>query len=98
LGSVAAFAYPWRILAINETVFFDAANGHFDDAVSIFADDRLLGNNVCDVIADRFPNLLPMPQPIAGAAVAALPRRGVIRSKNGRQDVPRRDFRSINRG
>ena len=72
--AVAPLANARRVLAIDEAIFFDAANGNFNDAVLVFADDGFLGDDVCNIIADRFADLLSMAQPVAGAAIAALTR------------------------
>ena len=70
--AVAALADAGSIVAVDEAILPDAANRHLDDPVAIFADDRFFRDDVGDVIADRFADFLPVAQPIAGAAVAAL--------------------------
>ena len=84
--AVAALADAGSVLAVDEAVLFDAANGHFDDSIVVFADDRLFGDDVGNVVADRFAHFLPVAQTIAGAAVAALGGGRIVRAKDG---VPR---------
>src|SRR5580658_168939 len=61
-----------RVIAEDEAVFLDSAQRNLDDAILVFADDRFFGDDVGDIFANRFANLLPMPQPIAGRAIGAL--------------------------
>src|SRR5262249_21300418 len=63
---------PRFVLAVDEAVFLDAAQRHLDHAVSVLSDDRLLGDDVRDVLADRFAHLLPMPEPVSGRTVTPL--------------------------
>ena len=61
-----------RVVAENKAVFLDPAQRNLDHAVFVFADDRFFGDDVGDILADRFANFLPMPQPVASRAVGAL--------------------------
>ena len=79
---VAALADPGRVFAVDEAVFLHATDRHLDDVVFILADDGLLGDDVRDVVAHRFADFLAVAQPVAGAAVAALSGRGIIRTKD----------------
>jgi hypothetical protein len=72
LRVAVALSYPGRILAIDETVLFDAANRHLDDAFAVLPDDRFFGDDVGDILADRLANLLAMSKSVTGSAVAAL--------------------------
>src|SRR5271156_6551295 len=60
------------VVAEDEAVFLDSAQRHLDDAVLVFADDRFFGDDVCDILANRFANFLPMAQAVAGGAIRAL--------------------------
>ena len=61
-----------RIVAEDEAIFLDSAQRNFDDAVLVFADDGFFGDDVGDILANRFANLLPMPQPVARGTIRAL--------------------------
>ena len=58
--AVAALADTRSVFSVDEAVFFDAANGYLDNSVFVLADDRFLGDDVGDVVADRFADFLPM--------------------------------------
>jgi len=70
--AVADLTDAGDVLAVDEAVFFDAADGDLNNSVLVFTDDGFFGDDVRDVIADRFANLLPVPQAITSAAIAAL--------------------------
>jgi hypothetical protein len=61
-----------RIVAEDEAVFLDPAQRNLDYAVLVFADDRFFGDDVGDILANRFAHLLPMPQAVTGRAIRAL--------------------------
>jgi hypothetical protein len=63
---------PGSVLPIHEAILANAADGHLDDLVSVFADDGLFGDDVGDVVAYRLANLLPMTQAVTRAAIASL--------------------------
>jgi hypothetical protein len=71
LGIALARADLSLIVAEHEPVLLDAADRHLDDPVLVPADDRLLGDDVGDVVANRLAQLLAMALPVAGAAVRA---------------------------
>jgi hypothetical protein len=58
--AVPTFADAGRVLTVDETVFLYAANRDFNDAISIFADDRFLGDDIGNVVAYGFTDFLPM--------------------------------------
>ena len=62
--AIPALANSRRVVAIDKAVFLDAANRHLDDAMFVLADDRLLGNDIADVVAYRFADFLPVAQPV----------------------------------
>src|ERR1700736_1530390 len=68
-GPWGALAGAGCVLAIDEAVFLDAAQGDLDDAVAVFADDRFLGDDVCYIFADRLANFLAMARAIASRAI-----------------------------
>ena len=70
---IASLADARDVFAVHEAVFLDAANGHFDDPIIVLADDRFLGNDVGDVVADRLADFLTVAQAVAGAAITTLP-------------------------
>jgi len=70
--AVAALTDAGGVLAVDEAVFFDAADGDLNNSVLVLTNDGFFGDDVRDVITDRFANLLPVAQAIAGAAIAAL--------------------------
>src|SRR5213593_1283626 len=84
------------VLAIDELVLADAADGDLDDLLAVLPDDRLLRDDVRDVLADRLADLEPVAGPVAGRAIAALgagafegPKDGVEGTLHGRrQDRP----------
>ena len=80
--AVAALSHPGRIFAVDKTVLFDAPNRHFNDPIAVLADDRFFGDDVGDVVADRFADFLPMAQAVAGAAVAALAGGRMVGAKD----------------
>ena len=59
-------------VAVDEAILLDAADRDLDDAIAILPDDRLLGDDVGDVLADRLAHLVAVPGAVAGGAVAAL--------------------------
>src|SRR5690606_29396862 len=58
-----------RVLAVDKAILLDAADRHLDHLVGALGDDRLFGHDVGDVLANRLPHLLAMPQPVRGAAI-----------------------------
>ncbi len=84
------------VLAVDELVLADAADGDLDDLLAVLPDDRLLRDDVRDVLADRLADLEPVAGPVAGRAIAALgagafegPKDGVEGTLHGRrQDRP----------
>jgi hypothetical protein len=85
LSSGPALADAGGVLAVDEAVLFDAADRDLDDTVPVFADDRLLGDDVGDVMADRLVDFFPVAQPVSGAAVAPLRRGGIVGAEDGVQ-------------
>jgi hypothetical protein len=71
---IASLADAGRVITIDKSVFLNSANWDFDNAVVVFADDGFFGNNVGDVISNRFPYFLPVPQAITRAPITTLPR------------------------
>jgi hypothetical protein len=71
-----------NVLTVNEAVFLDSSDRHLDDAIIILTYDRFFGDDVGYVIADRLANFLAVTKPVTGAAVAALPRGGMIGTKD----------------
>jgi hypothetical protein len=80
---VASLPDSGGIITIDKPVFFDSANRDFDNAIIIFADDRFFGDYVGNIISDRFPYFLPVPESIPGAAITSLPRGRVVRPEDG---------------
>src|SRR5213593_1248364 len=84
------------VLAIDELVLADAADGDLDDLLAVLPDDRLLRDDVRDVLADRLADLEPVAGSVAGRAIAALgagafegPEDGLEGAVHGRrQDRP----------
>src|SRR5205823_8399095 len=72
LRLAVALADAGNIVAVDELVFADAADRDLDDLPPILPDDRLLGDDVGDVVADRLADFQAVPRPIAGGAIAAL--------------------------
>src|SRR6184192_1502006 len=60
------------VLAVDELVLADAADGDLDDLLAVLPDDRLLRDDVLDVLADRLADLQTVASAIARRAVAAL--------------------------
>jgi hypothetical protein len=71
------------VLAKDEAVLADAADRHLDDAIPALADNGLLGDHVGDILADCLAHLLPVPQAIAGGAIAAFRVGGAERPEDG---------------
>ena len=71
LGIAIAGAGAGSIFAEHEAILLDAAQRDLDHAVLVFADDGFLGDDVGDILADGFPDLLAMAQAVAGGAVRA---------------------------
>src|SRR5262249_5193906 len=88
LGAAVALADARRVVAVDEAVLLDAADRDLDDAIAALPDDRLLGDDVRDVVADGLAHLGPMPRPVAGRTIASLGVRGRVRSED-RLDRPR---------
>jgi predicted dehydrogenase len=80
--AVAALADSGNILAVNESILLHPSDRHLDDPVVVFTDDRFLGDNVGDVVADRLTHFLAMAQTVAGAAVTALAGRWMVGAEN----------------
>src|SRR6185295_10759107 len=80
--AVAALTDAGGVVTVDEAIFFYSANRHFDYPILIFTDDRFLGDDIGDVVANRFANFLLVAQPVAGSAIATLAGRGVIGTKN----------------
>ena len=64
-----AFAHTRLVVAVEESILFDAADRDLDHAVAGAADDRLLGDDVGDVLANRGSNLLAVPKAIGRATI-----------------------------
>jgi len=64
---------PWPtrgVVAVDELVFADAADRDLDDLVPVFPDDRLLRDDVGNVLADRLADLQAVAGAVARRAVA----------------------------
>src|SRR5690606_11506550 len=57
------------------------ADGDFDYLIFIPPDDGLFGENIGDIVADRFPDLLSVSLPVTGTAIRTL-RISDMRPKN----------------
>src|SRR2546422_211286 len=71
------------VVAVDELVLADAADGDLDDLLAVLPDDRLLRDDVRDVLADRLADLESMPRSIPGRAVTALRDGGLERPEDG---------------
>src|SRR4029453_15243597 len=74
---------------VDETVLLDAADGDLDDPVAVFADDRFLGDDVGDVLADPLPHLVAV---AGGGPAPPAARRG---GGGGAPPAPRRPSASV---
>jgi hypothetical protein len=83
LSALAALADSRRIVAVNEAVLFYSPDGNLDDAIAVFADNGLLGDDVRDVLSDRRAHFLTMAQAVSGAAIAPLSDRGMVGTEDG---------------
>src|SRR5439155_26693966 len=72
LRLAVALADAGDVVAVDELVLADAADRDLDDLPPILPDDRLLRDDVRDVLADRLADLQTVPRAVAGGAVAAL--------------------------
>src|SRR5262249_22466556 len=78
LRVAATLAHAGRVLAVDEAVLPDAADRDLDDLLAVLTDDRLFGDDVGDVLADRLADLQSVPRTIAGAAITAFRIRGIV--------------------
>src|SRR3989454_5037141 len=83
------------VLAVDELVLADAADGDLDDLLAVLPDDRLLRDDVRDVLADRLADLQTVASAIARRAVTALgagaferPEDGLEGAVHGRRGRP----------
>ena len=72
LGLTFSLAYLGMICPEAEAVLFDPPYRYLDDPIATLADNRLLGDDVGDVLADRLANLETVTGAVSGAAIAAL--------------------------
>src|SRR5579871_6656466 len=72
LRIAVALSDAGSVIAVDEAVFLDPAQGDLDDLVLVFADDRFFGDDVGDVLADRFAYFLAMAQAIARRSIRPL--------------------------
>src|SRR5208283_4024421 len=66
LRAAVTSAHTRRVVTVDEAVFLDSAQRNLDDLVLVFADDRFFGDDIGDILANRFADLLPMAQAVAG--------------------------------
>src|SRR3990172_5390409 len=78
----AALPDTGHVLPVDKAVLFHSTDGDFDDAVTVLADDRLLGDDVRDILPDSFVDLLAVAQAISRAAVAPLGGGKVVGTEN----------------
>src|SRR5262249_56354526 len=72
LGVAVALADAGRVLPVDELVLADAADRDLDDLLAVLPDDRLLRDDVGDVVADGLADLQAVPGPVTGGAIAPL--------------------------
>ena len=82
LRLAGALADAGDVVAVDELVFADAADRDLDDLVPVLPDDRLLRDDVGDVLADGLANLQAVTGAVARRAVTAFGVGGVERPED----------------
>src|SRR3989338_5298945 len=71
LGITIALPYPRRIVSIDKPILFDATNRHLDNLFTVTADDRLIIENLMQIVLDRPSDFFPMPSSVASASITS---------------------------
>src|SRR5262249_60129718 len=72
LRVAVALADAGDVVTVDELVLADAADRDLDDLLAVLPDDRLLRDDVGDVVADGLADLQAVPGPVTGGAIAPL--------------------------
>ena len=79
----SSLAHSGEVVAVDKAVLFNSADRHLDDAVAIFADNRLLGDDVGNVPANGIAYLFAVAQAVSRAAIAPLRGEGIVGAEYG---------------